>query len=266
SNIDDSPPPRDAFRFEHGRRMFERVQAGSDALVRPFDRAIDGLIAGASHAYVGLYRASIDSAQQPREPLPCLVGLQFIPEGAFLDAVATFRKLELSFWWPVNMYEVAQLLQLAAKRDKEKRQPRRITFFAALAQWKTRTEVAITPEIDRLTTSELLPLVLRGAQGDSASCDRIASLLLEKQKFTDEKNLDDSGLERLFEIATGVGNSGVTTLVDFIVALRTALETIRTAVRMSNPDRQDYAERALQMLNTSAAAIRAIGTVPAPQS
>src|SRR5262245_5824751 len=127
SNIDDSPPPRDAFRFEHGRRMFEKVQAGSDALVRPFDRAIDGLTVGVSHAYVGMYRASIDAAQQPREPLPCLVGLQFIPEGTSLDAVATFRKLELSFWWPVNMYEVAQLLQLAAKRDKEKRQPRRIT-------------------------------------------------------------------------------------------------------------------------------------------
>ena len=263
SNIDDTPPPRDAFRFEHGRRMFEKVQAGSDALVRPFDRAIDGIAAGVSHAYIGMYRAAVDAANQPREPLPCLVGLQFIPDGIFLDVVATFRKLELSFWWPVNMYEVAQLLQLAAKRDKEKRQPRRITFFAALAQWKTRTEVAVTPEIDRLSTSELIPLVLRAAQGDDASCARIASLLLEKQKFTDEKNLDDSGLERLFDIATGVTTFGVTTLVEFIVTLRTALDTIRTAVRMSNPNRQEYADRALQMLNTAAAAIRAVGTAPA---
>jgi 3',5'-cyclic AMP phosphodiesterase CpdA len=266
SNIDDSPPPRDAFRFEHGRRLFDKVQAGPDALVRPFDRAIDSIGAGASHAYVGLYRPAIDAAKQPREPLPCLVGLQFVPDGLFLDAVATFRKLELSFWWPVNMYEVAQLLQLAAKRDPEKRRPRRITFFAALAQWKTRTEVAVTPEIDRLTTSELVPLALRAAQRDDAACGRLASLLLEKQKFTDEKNLDDGGLERLFDVTTGVANSGITTLAEFIAALRAALETIRTAVRLPNPDRQEFADRALQALSTAAAAIRAVGTSEAPPS
>lgn len=253
--LNDAGPRRGAFRFEHGRRMFAEVQSGETGAVRPFETAVNALRSGTSHAYLGLYRPDIDASPQPREPMPCLVGLQFIPEGPFLDAVATFRKLELSFWWCVNMYEVAELLTVAARRG-ERKKPRRITFFAALAQWKRETEVTLTPALDKQASSELIPLVVRAASGDVGAVARLTDLLEEKATLTDEKNLDDTGLADLHEVASGLLNAGTSTLSELVSAVNEALKAVRFAVRLQNHERPEQADRAIVLIRRAVDAVR----------
>lgn len=243
------------FRFEHGRRLFGEVQAGGRA-IRPLEMTAKSLAQqGSSHAYMGLYRAEIDGAEQPAEPLPCLVGIQFVPRDQFIDVVATFRKVELSFWWAVNSYELCRLLAWAAERDPEKRTAGRITFFAALAQWKTKTEVALTPALDMASVEDLIPLVSAAVHGEDAAAKRLGELLAEKRTYTDEKNLDDRGLARLHSVAVGLSRAKLPRLKRLTESLERALKVVRAAVHMPSEKRQEQAEAAAEFLRSAERAI-----------
>ncbi len=164
------------FQFQHGPRLFgvfgragARFRGLRDrGALQPLRRAVELLDSSDSRAYVGLYNAEIDLASG-REPLPGLMGVQFVPEGDYLDVVATFRKLELSFWWVVNMLEIGELLRWAAAQDPKRRAARRVTFFAALAEWKPNPEAAFVTELDALSLADLSALVIQANDGQEVA-------------------------------------------------------------------------------------------------
>ncbi|HEY0480369.1 MAG TPA: metallophosphoesterase, partial [Kofleriaceae bacterium] len=110
------------FRFQHGNRLFALPATitphGPTQVIHPFEEAIKGI--GSSRAYVGLYNAFLDAKGGSIPPPPCLTGLQLQLDGNLLNVVATFRKIELSFWWLVNMYEMELLLKYACSQHKDR--------------------------------------------------------------------------------------------------------------------------------------------------
>lgn len=234
------------FQFQHGPRLFGVLgRAGrrlrginTPELFQPIRVAVESLSGSESRAYVGLYSSELDVGVRD-EPLPGLVGIQFVPDGEFLDAVATFRKLELSFWWVVNMLEVGELLRWAATADtRHRRTPRRITFFAAIAEWKHIPEAAFTTELDTAPSSALLAIVIRAALGESNAAEELASLIEAKVKQTNDVNIDESGVLRLSDFLEGC-NSGLHSAqsggvhlipLDTSVSLRKAAELMREAI------------------------------------
>jgi len=201
------------FQFEHGPRLFGAFGRAGDRAgsfldpaqlrrLQPIRHAIQGLRSSAARGYVGMYNADIDVSDQ--QPLPGLMSVQFVPDGDHLDVVATFRKLELSFWWAVNMYELGELLRWAAQQDnRHRRRPRRITFFAALAEWKTDPEATFVTELDSMPLDELVRTVSEAKTRDDAR-QRLVSLLQDKVDRTNDVNIDHTGLERLARIVAGV--------------------------------------------------------------
>jgi len=197
------------YQFRHGPRLFGVLGRAGEQVVdprslrdlQPIRRAVSSLKNSETRAYVGLYNPAIDVATED-QPLPGLVGIQFVPEGKYLDLVGSFRKLELSFWWVVNMYEMSLLLEWASKEARK--QARRITFFAALAEWKTDPEAALSAAIDRRDTASLVTLLMRIETGQVAPRNELASLLDEKIERTNEVNIDLVGLQRVVEIVDGI--------------------------------------------------------------
>ncbi len=201
------------FQFSHGPRLFgipdSARKLNDPDLFRPIVRALDNLGRGnTSNAYVGLFRPEIDVVSSKDEPLPALVGLQFIPQdNNRLDLVASFRKLELSYWWVVNMYEAAELLEWGSSYAK--RRPGRITFFAPLAEWKKSPETSLVTALDDAKLADLVELLVRLANGDAAARVSLRNMLDEKRQHTNEKNLDPQGLSRALAVLTGLAQSGL---------------------------------------------------------
>jgi len=131
------------------------------------------------------------------------MSVQFVADGQYLDAVATFRKLELSFWWVVNMLELGELLRWAASRDTERRVPRRITFFASLAEWKEDPEPTFVTALDQLDYTELFVLVSHANDGQLQARNRLIELLDDQSERSNERNIDDQGLQRLAGLIQG---------------------------------------------------------------
>lgn len=191
---------RGRFQFEHGSRMFRspdrRVRRDADDVWRtsPLLRVIDALRhdPNSGKAYTSLFRPDIDVLSPGSEPLPGLMSLHFLKRQERLDVTVTFRKVELSFWWCVNMYEVSLLLHWVCDRLKVK--PGRISFFAALAQWKDDPEAPVEAALDTTSLSTLTGWVFRD------DWRTLAEMLAEKERLINENNLDTSGLERLAEL------------------------------------------------------------------
>jgi len=196
---------RSRIQFQHGPRMFATLPNDQTRETeQPIRRAIRTLESSTTHAFVGLYDRTID-AVDGEQPLPGLVSLQFVPDGNFLDAVATFRKIELSFWWVVNMMEVRRLLEWAATTPKKKMKARRITFYAALSEWREDDpEAGAIAELDELSYSSSTALVSGALLGQNDSASELRRLLEDKLKWTSERNLDGRGLELVEEALTGL--------------------------------------------------------------
>jgi 3',5'-cyclic AMP phosphodiesterase CpdA len=200
------------FQFSHGPRLFgipEAARKLSDRdLFRPIVRALDNLTHGnTSNAYVGLFRPEIDVVSSRNEPLPALVGIQFIPQdNNRLDLVATYRKLELSYWWVVNMYEAAELLKWGSSYTK--RRSGRITFFAPLAEWKLSPETTFVTTLDKAELVDLVALLMKLANDDADARASLRMMLEEKHQHTNEKNLDPQGLKHAIAILSGLGMGG----------------------------------------------------------
>lgn len=195
-----SAPREDpSFQFKHGYRLFGR--RGREGLA-PIQSAVEKLKSDEtkSHAYVGLYDPQIDTLGH-QEPLPGLMGVQFVPDGPELDLVMTFRKIELSFWWVVNMLEASRLLAWAAGKQFR---PRRITFFAALAQWKEDVEAAFIARLDEMPESDLMALALGAAAGTAGEGRTLAELLQEKVDQTNDVNFDLRGIRSLHQILLAI--------------------------------------------------------------
>jgi predicted phosphohydrolase len=225
------------FQFQHGPRLFGSVGgvvSRSDAKsTRPIVRAVQKLQwKAASHAVVSLFTPDIDILSRKDEPLPALQGIQFVSEDRKLDIFATFRKIELSFWWVVNMYEMIQLLHWAANEGKEKFEPRRITFYAALAEWKKEPEPAFVTQLDSISLKELSETVASCHAGNGNAREKLRRLLHEKIEHTNENNLDAAGLSRLADLLDGLKPSKKIKNVTEIQPQASA--KIRDAVRLIN--------------------------------
>src|SRR5262249_6532303 len=150
-----------------------------------------------ARAYVALYNRMSDTlAERIDEPPPALTGIQFIPDEMYLDAVATFRNLELSFWWVLNMMEIGRLLEWACSRFPKKRTARRITFYASIAEWRADPRGPFTAKLDRMPLADLTALVMSARSGTPSATDELRQLLKEKLDHTNEFNLDATGLDR----------------------------------------------------------------------
>ena len=230
------------FQFSHGPRLFGIPDAARKLnerdLFRPIVKALDTLKRGStSNAYVGLFRPEIDVVSYTDEPLPALVGLQFIPTaGNRLALVATFRKLELSYWWVVNMRETAELLEWGSNYCQRK--PGRITFFAPLAEWKQTPETTFVPEMDSAGLDMFVALFLKLARSDNGAAAEVIRMLEEKRKYTNEKNIDLRGLKTALSVLNGLRQSGhdEAVLKALSEALAEASTLLETAMREHRDD------------------------------
>jgi len=125
------------------------------------------------------------------------------------------------------MYEATKLLNWAANRLG--RSPRRITFFAALAEWKHDPEPAFDMKLDAIELSEMLRLVLGAATGDSVAAKTLADMLREKVDRTSEVNVDVSGLDRLYATVESVLKAPLVA-VDTIEPTSRITESLRRAL------------------------------------
>jgi 3',5'-cyclic AMP phosphodiesterase CpdA len=215
SKVDDALQKiKPRFRFSHGQRLFGHPERKSIPRqesdlweTRPILRAVKSLESDSlSKAYVGLYNPEIDAISRD-EPLPGLMSIQFIKEPPYLDVVATFRKIDLSFWWVVNMYEIGKLLHWAANvPNKKKLSPRRITFFAALAEWSKDPEPAVVAALDAMELGELAALAqeIHNGKTSIASRTKLKALLFEKKNHTSDTNLDPEGLSSVAQLIEGL--------------------------------------------------------------
>jgi hypothetical protein len=190
------------FQFQHGPRLFG-IPHG--ATKNPIVAALDRVQKDRSDGYVSLFRPEIDTDPLPWKLVPHLMSIQFLLEEDFLDIVVTFRKIELSYWWVANMHEVSKLLKWAAERRKtDGLKPRRITFFAALAEWKDNPQAAFVTRLDETSTEELTRLVADVSRSAPGKKEELISLLKEKRQHTNENNLDAAGLSRLNALFSGL--------------------------------------------------------------
>jgi len=205
------------YQFQHGPRMFGTPhghpsllseEINRRLLLRPIMRALDQLkTASNAHAYVSLYRPEVDVLSSGDEPFPSLMSLQFLKKDDRLDLVATFRKIELSFWWVVNMYEAIRLLEWAAGDGSEavrgaRYKPGSITFFAALAEWKKEPAPSFTAKLDEMDLGALTCVALSAVK--DTGIGTVIELLEEKESRTNAQNLDSGGLQRFAQILGAV--------------------------------------------------------------
>jgi hypothetical protein len=225
------------YQFQHGPRLFgipyehrsllsEHMEKRD--LLRPIIRALKQLtINSEAQAYVSLSRPD-DLLSSPNQPLPSLMSLQFLKDGNNLDLIATFRKIELSFWWVVNMYEAIELLTWAANYGSQAvgertRTPRRITFVAALAEWKEKPDSAFVAELDGADLGTLTSIAL--ATTKTSGVTKLIELLEEKKLHTNPQNLDHIGLAQFAQIL----NAAIRTFETSSPALQAACNKISEA-------------------------------------
>lgn len=227
------------FQFHHGPRLFGvHGRAGTPLRniddtepLQPIRYALKSLDGNSiTKAYVGLYNPEIDVAAE-NEPLPGLMSVQFIPDGEYLDVVATFRKIELSFWWVVNMFEVGELLRWAAKQGTRKFRPRRVTFFAALAEWKREPDPAFVTDLDTTKLSKMSNLVSQYHKNIQSRTE-LARLLTEKSIRTNEANIDTTGIDTLIDLLGGTEeasgkNSQQTALIRVLIKAKDEMDKAR---------------------------------------
>lgn len=227
------------FRFQHGNRLFAIPATitphGPTQVVHPLQEAIK--VMGSSRSYVGLYNAFLDAKGGSIPPPPCLVGLQFQLDANVLSVVATFRKIELSFWWLVNMYEMELLLKYVSSEHKDRPALGSITFYASLAQWKSDDPgPTFSAKLDELPTAGLVQLGLELSQGNNA---RAKELLIEKRTVSNEDNIDERGLTELSEVLKAfVGSSAPGKVrADFVAELRTAAQHLTSALQKDGAEK-----------------------------
>ncbi|HEX3757464.1 MAG TPA: metallophosphoesterase [Kofleriaceae bacterium] len=228
------------YSFQHGARLFSYPVAPPSGppvkWIEPLERAISSVPGHTSRAFVGLYNPFIDAHPESaiRSPPPCLTSIQFVPESRQLHLVATFRKLELSFWWLVNMYEMIKILEHAVSAQKNKIAGR-ITFFSTLAEWhKDNPQPAFSARLDKQTTPEMVRLLLAVDRASQHEIQALRILLAEKQKYTNENNIDERGLHQLSVISDGIlrsrdnGSLTHTTVANLAAAATHLIEARKT--------------------------------------
>jgi predicted phosphodiesterase len=257
------------YQLEHGNRLFQSQVGDPDG--SGFDAALNALTGspGGRRSYVGLFMAEADTRRNAEEPPPGLVGVQFYLEDPghsnVLHLTATFRHLELSFWWAVNVYEACELLEYAAPRIPgldQKPSLGTITFFAAQAGWEKSPDPTGCAELDTLDGGILMALVADGIDGKRSELDRLVRLLREKASYTNVANVETVGVAELVAMVHAMRP----TITDgplrsrweeIAAALDDALKDLDTAVTEPG-HRMSATHRAVTSLRTAAEAIEGL--------
>jgi hypothetical protein len=171
----------------------------------PFLAAVRALSTsqGGRRSYVNLFRTEVDAMPSVEDPPPGLVGVQFVLDDVAgsqrLHVVATFRHLELSFWWGVNALEMSRLLALAANEASFDRPPElgSITFYAAVAGWEKDPGLVARSELDSMDLEALTRLVADALQVQQGGCERLGAILRQKSNYTNAANIETAGLDAL---------------------------------------------------------------------
>jgi 3',5'-cyclic AMP phosphodiesterase CpdA len=250
------------FAFQHGPRIFGvpgRVLVNQPS---PAERALQALEISETHGYLSLINTDTDvMGTTDRQPMPGLVGIQFMRRGRYLDLIATFRSLELSFWWVVNMCEACRLLHWAA-RDKNM-DAGTITIFSPMAEWKENPRPSSPTVIDEIPVSELADLALSSEPTDLRE---LCKLIEQKINHTSVFDLDSKGLQTLSElfrmravkdgpcIAKGVAEN-------VAVGLSAAVSEIEEAIKRPK-ERVSHVAVAERFLREALALLQQCGTTP----
>lgn len=192
-------PSYDSYRFQHGDRIFGVLAPGcSRPDPSPVFDALDQLGKPSSRAYIPLATTPAPSAQP--QPMPALTSLQFVRSGDRLDIMASFRKIELAFWWVVNLMELVELLKWAAESRNWK--PGAIGLFAALAEWRpSNPEHTVVPKLQTRSLMGLTTLAFRVAKHDSRG--EFAALLDDFIAHTHANNFSGRVLGQFVELLHG---------------------------------------------------------------
>lgn len=206
---------RPRFLFQHGPRMFgitgSHTSAADDHTGHksPMHHAIQELASrpSTSRAFVSIFNPTIDVPGRI-EPPPALAGVQFHVDKTErrLDLTFTFRKIDLSFWWVVNMYEAIKLWRWASSKIERECHctTGRITFFATLAEWKDEDTATFLIDLDQLPLEDIVELALSADIGNGIL---LVEKLRDKRERTNVNNIDPHGIERLTDIVGGIARS-----------------------------------------------------------
>lgn len=236
------------FAFQHGPRMFGIPGRAEPAASTPAARALRSLDLSDTRGYLSLINTETDVlGEADRQPLPGLVGVQFVRNGQQLDIVGTFRSLELSFWWVVNMYEAGKLLDWAAKKKGLKLGT--ITFFAPFAEWRKDPRPSFRTDIDELTVSALANFALAT---EPQELKKLVGLLDQKIRHTSVFDLDPKGLQNLSDLlcmrVARQGNALLKDIAEELVKdLQRAVKEIEQAIH-SPADRTSHVDVAIEIL------------------
>ncbi|MFP7835235.1 metallophosphoesterase [Marisediminicola sp. LYQ134] len=103
--------PGRAAKFNHGQFLHVASRGRVSAVERIVEEL--GKKPGSSRALAVLVNQDTLS---DADEFPSFISLQFVSKNARLDAIAYFRKQEMSHWWPINIVEVAKIQQSVVKR------------------------------------------------------------------------------------------------------------------------------------------------------
>jgi calcineurin-like phosphoesterase family protein len=215
------------FEFQHGPRLFGMPGFSDRTGIQPVRNALNA-ITTRTRAYTSLLSPEIDlfPDEELEQPMPALVGIQFLPNGRLLDIVGIFRNLELSYWWLVNMYELGELLRWAC--EDKRMVCGSVTMFASFAHWDSDPYQTVPTEIDEMPLRRLAGCAADFAMNASAA--ELLGLLIEKKKHTNQYELETIGLERLAELLEYHSERKNHDFDGFIGLVRDAVEHIQTAI------------------------------------
>lgn len=103
--------PGRAAKFNHGQFLHVASRGRSSAVERIVEEL--GKKPGSSRALAVLVNQDTLSEA---EDFPSFISLQFVLKGNRLNAIAYFRKQEMSHWWPINVVEVAQIQERVVRK------------------------------------------------------------------------------------------------------------------------------------------------------
>lgn len=126
-----------------------------------------------TRAYATTLRHELDSAGAGGEPMPSLTSIQFLEHLGAINLIATFRNLELSYWWVVNVVELSRLLHWAVETTRESGlRPGQIVIIAPLADWKWDPQPPGLADIDEQSLVSVAKLAAGVAEMDKTANGR----------------------------------------------------------------------------------------------
>jgi hypothetical protein len=253
------------FTFQHGPRIFGLPPGVATTQSSPIVKALDALDISGTRGYLSLINSATDLlGEGGPQPIPGLVGIQFVRRGDFLDLVATFRSLELSFWWVVNMLETTRLLQWAA--TNRNMDAGTITFFSPVAEWKTNPHPSSPTDLDEFSVSQLANLAL---SKDTVDIQELCRLIEDKISHTSVFDLDSKGLQTLSELlrmkATDDPGCRLKNVAKEVANdLSSAVTEIEAAIKMPK-ERQSHVDVAERRLRNAYSLLRKCCPDPEPR-